>query len=186
MPIVMAALAVSVDGYITGRGARPGHGLGDGGTLFDWYGDPGNAGYFTRLSERVGAVVTGRTTYDDCEGFGGGSPHATAPMVVVSHRPAPAEYVGSDRQFFAGGIEDAVARALHLAGDAEIVGIQGGVTSTAAIAAGLVDELVLHQVPVLLGGGRPFFHELPHHVRLELIAATPAAGVTHLHYRIEK
>lgn len=186
MTRVLTALAVSVDGFITGRDARPGHGLGDGGVLFDWYGDPRNASYFGSLGDSVGAVVTGRTTYDDCEGFGGGSPHATAPMVVVSHRPAPPEFAGSDRQSFAPSIEEAVRQAVLLAGDTKIVGIQGGVTATAAIAAGLVDELILHQVPVLLGGGRRFFHELPAHVRLELITATPAAGVTHLHYRIEK
>jgi dihydrofolate reductase len=49
----------------------------------------------------------------------------------------------------------------------------GGGTMTAALAAGLVDEVVLHQVPVLLGGGRPFVHALPDHVRLRLVEAVP-------------
>jgi dihydrofolate reductase len=57
---------------------------------------------------------------------------------------------------------------------------------TEALQAGLVDELVLHQVPVLLGAGRPFFQELPEHVRLRLVAAMPAPGVTHLHYAVER
>ena len=52
--------------------------------------------------------------------------------------------------------------------------------------AGLVDDIVLHQVPVLLGGGRPFFRALPEHVRLRLVEAVPAAGVTHLHYEIQR
>jgi hypothetical protein len=53
-----------------------------------------------------------------------------------------------------------------------------------ALAAGLVDEVVLHQVPILLGGGRPFFQSLPEHVRLRLVEAVPAPGVTHLHYEV--
>jgi hypothetical protein len=44
--------------------------------------------------------------------------------------------------------------------------------------------VVLHQVPILLGGGHPFFRELPAHVRLRLIEAIPAPGVTHLHYEV--
>ena len=46
------------------------------------------------------------------------------------------------------------------------------------------DEFILHQVPVLLGAGRPFFQELPNHVRLRLLEVVPAPGVTHLHYEV--
>jgi len=60
----------------------------------------------------------------------------------------------------------------------------GGGAATAALAAGLVDEVILHQVPILLGGGRPFFRSLPGHVRLRLVEAVPAPGVTHLHYEV--
>jgi len=183
MSKVFTALSVSVDGYITGRDPAPGRGLGDGGTLFDWYGRPDNAAYFQRLSDRVGAIVTGRTTYDDCEGFGGSAPHPTAPMVVVSHRPPPPEYAGSDRQIFAGDIGEAIEQARALAGRKD-VGIQGGVTLSAALDAGLVDEVILHQVPVLLGAGRPFFAELAQQVRLGFIEALPADGVTHLRYEV--
>ncbi len=185
MSKVFTALAVSVDGFITGRDPRPGHGLGDGGMLFDWYGDPHNAAVYKELVDRVGAVVTGRTTYDDSEGFGGGSPHPTAPMVVVSHRPQPAEYAASKRQRFADSIESAITQARALAGDKD-VGIQGGATLTSAIEAGLVDEVILHQVPVLLGSGRQFFGYLSKQVPLTLLDAVAGAGVTHLHYRIEK
>jgi len=44
--------------------------------------------------------------------------------------------------------------------------------------------VVLHQVPILLGCGHPFFRELPAHVRLRLIEAILAPGVTHLHYEV--
>ncbi|SIR78739.1 dihydrofolate reductase family protein [Micromonospora avicenniae] len=178
-------MAVSVDGYFTGSDPRPGDGLGDGGMLFDWYGDARHAVVYEQLIDRVGAVVTGRKTYDDSESFGGGSPHPTAPMVVVSHRPQPAEHAGSPRQIFADSIEGAITRAQALAGDKDVA-IQGGVTLTAAIEAGLVDEVILHQVPVLLGAGRPLFGRLPEHIRLTLVDAVPGPGVTHLHYQIQK
>jgi dihydrofolate reductase len=197
MSKVICALAVSVDGYITGRDPGPGRGLGDGTMLFDWYFDGDvpsrefggfklsepSARVFDALAGRVGAIVAGRTTYEDSNRFGGGSPHPSAPLVVLSHRPAPET---TDRQtFVADGIEAAVAAAQELARDKD-VGLMGGGVVTEALKAGLVDELVLHQVPVLLGAGRPYFQGLPEHVQLRLVEAVPAPGVTHLHYAVER
>jgi len=62
----------------------------------------------------------------------------------------------------------------------------GGGVLTSALAARLVDEIIIHQVPVLLGAGRPLFQELPAHVRLSLVEAVPAPGVTHLHHRLDR
>ena len=45
-------------------------------------------------------------------------------------------------------------------------------------------ELQLGRLPILLGGGRSFFHELPEQVRLRLVEAVPAPGVTHLRYEV--
>ena len=59
------------------------------------------------------------------------------------------------------------------------VTLMGGGVVTEALKAGLVDELIRHQVPVLLGAGRPFFQELPEHVHLRLLEAVSAPGVTH-------
>ena len=194
MSKVFVALAVSVDGYITGRDPGAGRGLGDGTMLFDWYFDgdtPSQVFDGFRLSEpssrvfddiagRVGASLAGRNTYDDSGWEHGGTPHPTAPLVVLSHRPMPA----NDRQtLVTTGIEDAVAVARDAAGDKDVALMGGGVT-TAALAAGLVDEVILHQVPILLGGGRPFFQSLPEHVRLRLVEAVPAPGVTHLRYEV--
>lgn len=194
MSKVICGLAVSVDGYITGRDSGPGRGLGDAGMLFDWYFDGDtpsqmfdgfklsaqSARVFDALAGRVGAVIAGHKTYDDSDHFGGGSPHPKAPLVVLSHGPV-AEI--SERQALANTIEDAVAAARELAGGKDI-GLMGGGTVTAALRAGLVDELVLHQIPILLGGGRPFFQELPEHIGLKLREAVPAPGVTHLHYEV--
>ena len=191
---VFSALAVSVDGYITGRDPRAGQGLGDGGILFDWYFsgdtpsrefdgfrlDEASVRVFDEAAAWVGAVVVGRNTFEDSERFGGGSPHPTAPLVLLSHRPAQV----SERQtLVTTGIADAIAAARELAGGKD-VGLMGGGVVTSALAAGLVDELILHQVPVLLGAGRPFFQELPEHIRLTIAEVVPAAGVTHIRYEV--
>jgi dihydrofolate reductase len=191
---VFTALSVSVDGYITGRGPGPGRGLGDAGMLFDWYFDGDtpsqvldgfrlsepSARVFDALAARNGAIIAGRNTYDDSGWEAGGTPHPHAPLVVLSHRPIP----DNERQtLVTTGIEDAVAKAREIAGGKDI-GLMGGGVVTAALEAGLVDDLVLHQVPVLLGGGRPFFQSLAAHVRLRLLEAVAAPGVTHLHYEV--
>jgi len=198
MSKVFSALAVSVDGYITGRDPGPGRGLGDGSILFDWYSDgdtPSQVFEGFRLSEpsvrvfdaiarRVGASLAGRNTYDDSDRFGDdGGPHPTAPLFVLSHRPVPA--MTGRQSLVTTGIEDAVAAARQAAGDKDVALMGGGVV-TEALAAGLVDELILHQVPVLLGDGRPFFRKLPEHVRLRLVEVVPAPGVTHLHFEVER
>jgi dihydrofolate reductase len=198
MSKVISALSVSVDGYITGRDPGPGRGLGDGGILFDWYfsGDvpsrlfegfklsEPSARVFDTLAGRVGASLAGRNTYDDSESFGGdGAPHPQAPLVVLSHRPAPG--MSGRQRLVTTGIEDAVAVARDVAGEKDVALMGGGVV-TEALKAGLVDELVLHQVPVLLGAGRPFFQALPEHIQLRLKEAVPAPGVTHLHYEVAR
>ena len=199
MSKVFSAHAVSVDGYISGCAPdgkeELGSGLGDAPMLFDWYfnGDTPSqvfdgfklsepsARFFDTIAARDGAVVAGRTTYEHSSRFGGGSPHPTAPLFVLSHRPAPEI---SDAQTLVNtGIEDAIAAARAAAGDKD-VGLMGGGLVTEALRAGLVDEVILHQVPVLLGAGRRFFQDLPKHVRLRLLEAIPAPGVTHLHYEV--
>ncbi|GAB2973220.1 dihydrofolate reductase family protein [Amycolatopsis acidiphila] len=196
MSKVFSAHAVSVDGYMTGRDPGAGRGLGDGTMLFDWYFDgdtpsrlfdgfrlsEASARVFDACAGRVGAVVMGRNTYEDSERFGGGGPHPTARPFIVSHRPAPEL---TERQTLVTGVEEAIAAAREAAGDKD-VGLMGGGVLTEALRAGLVDEVVLHQVPILLGGGRPVFQALPAHVRLRLVEVVPAPGVTHLHYEVER
>jgi dihydrofolate reductase len=196
MSKVFTGLAVSVDGFITGRDPRDGNGLGDAGMLFDWYfnGDTPSQVFdgfrlsepsqrvFDALAGEIGAIVVGRNTYEDSGHFGGGSPHPTAPMVLVSNRPAPEI---TEKQTLVTTIEDAIKVAQEIAGSKD-VGLMGGGVVTSALRAGLVDEVVLHQVPVLLGAGRRFFQELPEHIQLRLVEAVPAPGVTHLHYQIQR
>jgi dihydrofolate reductase len=199
MSKVFTAHAVSVDGYISGRtpdgDEEFGRGLGDAPMLFDWYTDGDtpsqvfdgfklsepSARFFDAIAARVGAAVAGRTTYEHSGHWGGGGPHPTARLFVLSHRPAPE--ISEKQTLVTSGIEDAIAAARAAAGDKDVA-LMGGGLVTEALKAGLVDELILHQVPVLLGAGRSFFHELPEHVHLRLLEAVPAPGVTHLHYEV--
>jgi dihydrofolate reductase len=200
MSKVFSAHAVSVDGYISGCDPSDdeggfGRGLGDAPMLFDWYfegetpsrvadgfrlSEP-SVGIFDALAARVGAAVAGHVTYEHSSRFGGGSPHPTAPLVVLSH--GPVAEISDEQTLVTTGIEDAVAAARELAAGKDVALMGGGVV-TAGLDAGLLDEVVLHQVPILLGAGRPFFQALSKHVRLSLIEAVPAAGVTHLHYAV--
>lgn len=196
---VFSAHAVSVNGYISGRTPdgteEVGRGLGDAPMLFDWYFDGDtpsslfdgfkldepSARFFDTIAARVGAAVAGRTTYEHSSHWGGGSPHPTAPLFVVSHRPAPE--ISERQTLVTTGVEDAIAAAREVAGDKDVA-LMGGGLVTEALKVGLVDELVLHQVPILLSGGRSFFQELPEHVQLRLLEVIPASGVTHLHYEV--
>jgi dihydrofolate reductase len=192
---VFSAHAVSVDGYITGRQPSAGRGLGDGTMLFDWYfsGDTpsqvfdgfrlsgGSARVFDALAGRIGACVVGRNTYDDSGWQEGGGPHPDAPLFLLSHRPVPG--MSDGQTLVTTGIDDAVAAARQAAGGKDVALMGGGVL-TAALEAGLVDEVILHQVPVLLGEGRPFFQSLPAHIPLRLVEAVPGDDVTHLHYEV--
>lgn len=195
MSRVFTALSTSVDGYITGPYPSPEAPLGRGGKrLFDWYFDGDvpsrefdgfrlsaqSARVFDDVAARIGAVICGRRTYDHSNGFGGdGSPHPTAPLVVLSHRPPPP----GASQAFATSIEEAIAIASWLAGDRD-VGLQGGQTTAAAIEAGLLDAVIVHQVPILLGAGTPLFAQAPPARELRVVEVVATPGVTHLHYEL--
>jgi dihydrofolate reductase len=156
MSKVFSALAVSVDGYITGRDPGPGRGLGDGGKLFDWYFDGDvpsrvfdsftlsepSARFFDAVAGRVGASIAGRNTYEDSNRFGDdGTPHPAAPLIVLSNRPAP--QMAGRQKLITTGLPDAIAAARDAA-DGRDVALMGGVLVTKALQDGLVDELILH------------------------------------------
>ena len=148
MSKVFSTLAVSVDGYITGRGSGPGHGLGDGTILFDWYfnGDTPSQIFdgFT-LSEpsaqlfdaagqpRPGRVHRGSQHLRRLRPVRRRRPTPTAPLFVLSHRPAPEM---TDRQtLITTGIHDAIAAARAAAGNKDVA-LMGGRVVTEGAAGG--------------------------------------------------
>ena len=159
MSKVFSAHAVSVDGYISGRtrdgDEEFGRGLGDAPMLFDWYMDGDtpsqvfdgfklsepSARFFDAIAARVGAAVAGRTTYEHSSHWGGGGPHPTARLFVLSHRPAPE--ISETQTLVTTGIEDAIAAAREAA-EGKDVALMGGGVLTSALEADLVDEVILH------------------------------------------
>jgi dihydrofolate reductase len=85
--------------------------------------------------------------------------------------------------FVTDGLESALAQAREVAGDKRI-GLMGADIDQQFLAAGLVDEIRIHLVDVLLGGGRRLFDELPQRVELERTELGETDGVTHLEYRV--
>jgi dihydrofolate reductase len=80
-----------------------------------------------------------------------------------------------------------MSAAKRAAGDKNVL-VHGAGTAQLALAAGVLDELEIHLVPVLLGQGRRLFEGLsPQHVELERTRVLEGeAGVTHLRYRVRR
>jgi dihydrofolate reductase len=110
------------------------------------------------------------------------------PFFIVSHE-VPAEMAGPDAPFTFGtdGVESAISRA-RAAADGKKVSVMGADLLQQAIRAGLLDELLIHLVPVLLGGGMRLFEHLGSESleldRTEVVAAPD--GLTHLRYQIKR
>jgi dihydrofolate reductase len=187
MGTVVIDMSMSLDGYIAAPNDTPEQGLGeDGMRLHNWaFDDPSVfEQIFGNLVEETGAVIMGRRSYDNSiEAWGGKGPLGDVPCFVVTHRdfevPDPLFTVVTD------GIESALAKAQAAAGEKRI-GLMGADLDQQFLAAGLVDEIRIHLVDVLLGGGRRLFAELPQRVELEQTGVGQTDGVTHLEYRVHR
>jgi dihydrofolate reductase len=123
-----------------------------------------------------------RRSYDNSiDAWGGKGPIEGVPCFVVTHRPIE----GADPIFtvVGDGIESALAKARDAAGQKEI-GLMGANIDQQCLAAGLVDEIRVHVIDVLLGGGRRLFDQLPQRIELERTGLDQTGGVTHLVYRV--
>lgn len=180
---VVIDMSMSLDGYIAAPNDDPEQGLGeDGMRLHNWaFDDPSVfERVYGNLIEETGAVIMGRRTYDNSiEAWGGKGPLGEVPCFVVTHTAvADADPLFT---FVTDGIESALANAREAAGDKRI-GIMGANIDQQFLAAGLVDEVRIHLVDVLLGGGRRLFDELPERVELERTGLSATNGVTHLEF----
>lgn len=152
---VLLDMAISLDGFV-GRADEIDPGL------YDWYFDPPAASRMVvdELVETTGAIVVGRGAYGLSEDAGGWeeTPYDVTHFVVTHRPPRPAPSGPVDFVF----VEDGVQRAIELAREAageRYVTIGGGADiARQCLAAGLVDELQLHVVPILLGDGIPLFN----------------------------
>jgi dihydrofolate reductase len=144
-----------------------------------------NAKHIRTLTEQTGALVVGRNLFDFTSGWGGRHP-LDKPVVVLTHSvPAGWDREGESFTFVTDGIESAIERAGALAGE-KVVGVNGGTIASQCLDAKLLDEIWVELVPVLLGGGTPFFGQLASApVQLEgPLSVEPGKDVTHLRYRV--
>ena len=83
------------------------------------------------------------------------------------------------------GIASAMEQAKAAAGDRDVQ-VRGGYTAQRALEAGVLDELQIHQVPVLLGRGRRLFDVLPSQIELEIVRVIDTPEATHIRYRVRR
>lgn len=168
---------ISLDGFVAGPG-----------DAMDWAFGYGEA---TSLAEetmaRIGAVLAGRRWYeraaerwDGVEGIYGGAYRGR--VFVLTHRP-PAEAWDPRIEFVSGGIEEALGVAQEAAGQKDVA-VFGGALTRQALEVGLLDELVLHVAPVLLGGGVRLLDGLDQKVELERVSLGEGERLTDFRFRV--
>ncbi len=180
-PVILDA-AISLDGFVAGPNDSPERPYGEGGeSLRTWrsdeYGPTDDA-----LGEELGAVVTGKRTFDnsiDPSDVESGD----VPVIVVTHDP-PSALLATDRLIFVTeGVRPALERAKGVA-HGRPVQVQSAEVGREALREGLVDEIHLHVVPVVLGSGRRLFVESSDLLELEQVHSEEGDRVTHLIYRV--
>jgi dihydrofolate reductase len=193
-------MSMSLDGFIAGPNDEPGNPGGDGFMrLHKWYGFPpdeelgpnvqpdrsdGPAAQFLAEGRATGAVVSGRRTVEQVDHWGGD--HHGVPIFVPSHRPPGPSVANYPLVTYVNdGIVSAMAQAKVAAGDRNVL-VHGAYTAQRALEAGVLDELQIHQIPVLFGDGRRLFDVLASRVELEIVRVIDTPEATHIRYRIRR
>jgi dihydrofolate reductase len=193
-------MSMSLDGFIAGPNEGPGNGLGDGGhRLHEWFGMGADsdrkamAGRLAGVNGQVvdelmatGAVVAGRGTFEPAGGWAGDH-HDGVPIFILSRREPDSETGQWPLVTYVNDVTTAMSEAKRAAGDRNVL-VHGAGTAQLALAAGVLDELEIHVIPVLLGQGRRLFDNLSaEHIELERTRILEGdAGVTHMHYRVQR
>ncbi|MEU4741667.1 dihydrofolate reductase family protein [Actinosynnema sp. NPDC023658] len=142
--------------------------------------------------EAAGAYVMGRRMADGGEEPWGEEPPFRAPVFVVTHRPRPTleRKGGTSFTYVTDGVASAVEQAKAVAGGKDVAVAGGGTLVRQVLAAGLLDELELHVVPVVLGTGMRLLDAELGLGEKEGIELTPlrvlhTADVTHVRYAVK-
>ncbi|SDS76025.1 dihydrofolate reductase family protein [Actinopolymorpha singaporensis] len=200
MTKVICNQSISADGYAAGPNQTEQRPFGDDGG--DGWGDKLHSWMFEASEENrteidqiaaPGACIMGRNMFGpvrgewdrDWKGWWGDNPPFHAPVFVLTHYPrAPQPMDGGTTYYFVtDGIESALKQAREAAGNGDVM-IQGGAnTIDQYLAAGLIDELRLHIVPITLGAGARLFDGVPP-LDLEQVESRSATSVTHVTYRV--
>jgi dihydrofolate reductase len=192
--VIRLDMTVSLDGYVAGPNDSFDEPMGVGGfRLFNWLDrrhETGPDGQVFGEVEATGAVISGRRTYEHANHWDGDH-HDGVPVFVLTHSVPDEPPPGTVR--FVTDVRECAAQARAAAGDADVVAMGTGAAQS-LLAAGELDEIELHVVPVLLGQGRRLFDNLPpDHIEMELVRTlaapdlnNPAQHVIHLRYRVRR
>jgi dihydrofolate reductase len=187
-------MSMSLDGFIAGPNEGPGNGLGDGGhRLHEWVMtggdvDPGTVHHLGGVNGEVvdefmstGAVVAGRGTFEPAGGWGGDH-HDGVPIFILARDEPGIDISQWPLVSYVSDITSAMTQAKQAAGDQNVL-VHGAGVAQLALAAGVLDELELHVVPVLFGQGRRLFEGLAaEQIELERTRVLAGeGGVTHMH-----
>ncbi len=211
MSKVRVHISVSLDGYVAGPSQTQDEPLGAGGeALHDWLvalkawrepagmdgGEENASSPVVRgTHENVGAEIMGRGKFgpatrgpwgdDPWQGWWGDEPPFHKPVFVITHHARePLTLSDTTYTFVTDGIESALAQAKAAAGEQDVFIGGGANIINQYMAAGLVDELELHVVPILLGGGARLFEGVGPDLKLDALRTVDAPGVTHVKYRV--
>lgn len=194
MTLVIGDITLSLDGYVTGPGADPEHGLGhDADGLHAWALDsdhPVDRGVVERHTAASGAVVMGRRTFDTVDrawsperGYGADQDGRPPFFVVTASAPSSYRLADShDFTFVLDGPAAAIQQARVAAGPRDVFVMGGGALIGSCLRDGLLDELRLHLSPEVLGSGTPLFAGVGRH-RLVQTSVEVSPVCTHLTYR---
>ncbi|HEY3979029.1 MAG TPA: dihydrofolate reductase family protein [Streptosporangiaceae bacterium] len=183
-------MSMSVDGYIAGLNDEPGNPGGDGFMrLHEWYFAAGESGRPSGPAAEVidrmnatGAVLVGRRTAEQAGHYNGD--HHGVPVFVLSRRPPPPAVADYPLvTYVTDGIASAMAQAKAAAGDRDVL-VHGASVAQQALEAGVLDDMQIHQVPVLLGDGRRLLDILPARIELEIVQVIDTPQATHIRYRV--
>jgi dihydrofolate reductase len=150
--------------------------------------DGGDGQTFDEVVRSTGALVVGRRTQDVEDrlqpGFYGGA--FRGPFFVLRHDPPadPPVVKGVTGRFLDVPIEEAVKLAKEAAEGGNVV-ILGANVARQALEADLVEEIIVHVAPVLVGGGVRLFERAGGAaVKLEPIASVEEGETTVLRYAV--
>lgn len=186
---IICDMSVSLDGYVTGPNDSRENPFGDGAQdLHAWLRSTASdedRAVLDSIVGTVGAIVMGRKSFEKNEGDGGwgeAGPMGDVPVFVLTHH-LPTQSYPAVFTFVSDGAADAIQKAQQVAGDKD-VHLFGATVMQQALPLGLVDELHLHVMPILIGGGTPLFGSLDAAIKLERVGAQLTPTATHLQYRI--
>lgn len=182
-------MSMSLDGFIAGPNPAPDNPLGNNGLrLHEWYGQPGNHDFGKDVKGDTGAIIMGSVMYHESLPWwhGSGPLGDEVPCFVLTEKGTAPKEAAKVFTFVTEGIDKALELASAAADNQDVLINGGANTIQQYIKAGLVDEMYIHIIPILLGGGTSLFGSLGGYVELEKLRVTDEKEVTHLVYRFNK